>query len=120
MISKTEEGIKSETKNSQSNNTIENKNGWDTVSSVSFSQINSDIKKTNNTPGTFECHDIGDFSKKVLRTIQGEWDTWQITTESDDANIVFKCPIKKGKFIDHQANAEFDISNEYLSVEVRL
>ncbi|MGM2417750.1 hypothetical protein ACS2MN_31020, partial [Bacillus cereus group sp. BceL062] len=37
-----------------------------------------------------------------------------------DANIVFKCPIKKGKFIDHQANAEFDISNEYLSVEVRL
>ncbi|MGM2417712.1 TULIP family P47-like protein, partial [Bacillus cereus group sp. BceL062] len=108
------------TKNSQSNNTVENESGWDTVSSVSFSQMNSDIKKTNNTPSDFNYDDIGARSKKKLRTIQGEWDTWEITTESDDANIVFKCPIKKGKFIDHQANAEFDISNEYLSVEVRL
>ncbi|MGM2417711.1 TULIP family P47-like protein [Bacillus cereus group sp. BceL062] len=120
MIPKLEKGIKLETNNSQSNNTIENKNGWDTVSSVSFSQINSDIKKTNNTPSDFNYDDIGARSKKKLRTIQGDWDTWEITTESDDANIVFKCPIKKGKFINHEANAEFDISNEYLSVEVRL
>lgn len=85
---------------------------WDTISSVSFSQINEHIKEMKSTPQKFEKSDT------KHKTIRGIWDDWELTLESSNQHIVLKCPIKSGEFI--LKDERFDLKDHWVKVRIRL
>ncbi|MGQ4672020.1 hypothetical protein ACUIJ5_28815 (plasmid) [Bacillus toyonensis] len=57
---------------------------WDTISSVSFSQINKHIKEAKSTPKIFEQIDTKN------KKISGDWGDWTLTLDSNNQYIFFK------------------------------
>ncbi|HDR7951431.1 TPA: TULIP family P47-like protein [Bacillus toyonensis] len=85
---------------------------WDTISSVSFSQINKHIKEAKSTPKIFEQIDTKN------KKISGDWGDWTLTLDSNNQYIFLKCPIRSGNCL---INGEsFSLDNQWMTVRVRL
>ncbi|MFS1519413.1 TULIP family P47-like protein [Bacillus sp. SCS-151] len=94
--------------------------GWDTVYATSYKDANDAIRKMNTTPRSFSFESINPTLGTATASINGAFNSWEISTNSDGQNLVLRCPVPNCTFISILESNPLILNDGWLDVEVKL
>ncbi|QDX91768.1 hypothetical protein EEL30_04925 [Brevibacillus laterosporus] len=97
--------------------------GWDTSYVTSFSNVNKNIQQKKLYPQKFN-YEFTDTSLgfPFQFSMDGTFDSWEITTGADGQNVNFICKIgENSSILNHSANATYEFASDaYVKIQLKL